>query len=51
MYIEISKKSGLKRTWTAEDIKKAFNLGNGTIKDFKKYMENNKQFCIFEKNN
>ena len=49
MYIEISKKSGLKRAWTTEQIKKAFNSGRGTISDFKKYMKNNKNFCIFER--
>lgn len=51
MYVEISKTSGLKRIWTEEQIKGAFNFGNGTIKDFKNYMDNNKQFCIFEKIN
>lgn len=49
MYIETSKKSGLQRIWTSEDIKNAFAFGHGTEKDFKKYMENNKQFCKFEK--
>lgn len=49
MYIEISKKTGLKRAWTTEQIKKAFNSGRGTISDLKKYMENNKQFCNFER--
>ena len=51
MYIETSKTSGLKRIWTAEAIKKAFNFGNGTIKHFKNYIDNNKQFCTFEKIN
>lgn len=30
-----------------ERIKNAFNLGNGTISDFKRYMNNNKIFCYF----
>ena len=51
MYIEISKTSGLKRIWTEEQIKGAFNNGNGTIKHFKNYMDNNKKYCIFEKIN
>lgn len=49
MYVETSKKSGLSRIWTDEEIKGAFNLGNGTIKDFENYMKNNKQFCTFKK--
>ena len=28
-------------------IRKAFNFGFGTIEDFKRYMENNKQYCRF----
>lgn len=49
MYIETSITSGLKRIWTEEAIKKAFNFGNGTMKHFKNYMDNNKKHCIFEK--
>lgn len=50
MYKEISRKDAkLYTIWTAERIKKAFNFGHGTMNDLKKYMENNKQFAIFEK--
>ena len=28
-------------------IKSAFNSGNGTKKDFKRYMKNNKVFCKY----
>lgn len=48
-YLEISKKNGVVRSWTAEQIKKAFNFGKGTEEDFKNYMNNNKQFCKFKK--
>ena len=34
-------------TWTPERIKGAFNNGNGTKKDLKKYMDNNKALCYF----
>ena len=30
-----------------ERIKNAFNFGNGSISDFKRYMNNNKIFCYF----
>lgn len=33
--------------WTPERIKNVFNFGNGTEKDLKKYIENNKRFCLF----
>lgn len=33
--------------WTDERIKKAFNFGNGTIKDLNRYMHDNKEFCYF----
>ena len=33
--------------WTDARIKGAFNCGNGTESDLKKYMENNKKYCIF----
>lgn len=33
--------------WTPERIKNAFNFGNGTEKDLKKHIENNKCFCLF----
>lgn len=35
--------------WTPERIKAAFNAGNGTMKDFKRYMNDNKQFCKYLK--
>lgn len=35
--------------WTEDDIKHGFNNGHGTIKDFMRYAENNKQFAHFEK--
>lgn len=28
-------------------IKKAFNFGNGSIKDFKAYINNNKSYCKY----
>lgn len=44
--IEYSKKNPeLFNYWTEERIKGAFNFGNGTIKDLKRYAKNNKQFC------
>ena len=33
--------------WTPERIKNVFNFGNGTEKDLKKHIENNKCFCLF----
>ena len=33
--------------WTPERIKSAFNSGNGTIKDLKRYQKNNTQYCTF----
>lgn len=33
--------------WTNERIKNAFNFGSGTEKDLKRYMKDNKQFCVF----
>ena len=57
---EISKKDvklcgGLKKAiaagayniWTPERVKLAFNFGNGSEKDFNRYMQDNKQFCYF----
>lgn len=41
-------KAGYFRAWTAERIKKAFNFGNGTMKDFNEYTENNKKYCWIE---
>lgn len=28
-------------------IKNAFNRGNGTVSDFKRYLNNNKNFCYY----
>lgn len=28
-----------------EFIRKAFNFGRGTMQDFKRYIENNRQYC------
>lgn len=33
--------------WNEETIKKAFNFGNGTQKDFKRYQRDNSKYCIF----
>ena len=33
--------------WTPEKIKAAFNNGNGTIEDFKRYMNDNKKTAWF----
>lgn len=41
----IKEKDGI--LWTAEKIKAAFNDGNGTIKDLKKHIENNKKYAYF----
>lgn len=41
-------KNGLYNVWTMERIQKAFNFGKGTLKDFKKYIENNKNLAYFE---
>ena len=41
-------KDGYFTEWTPERIKKAFNFGNGTQKDFLNYMQNNKGLCIFK---
>ena len=56
--IEISKQHSKNKTeaikngnfneWTIERIKACFNFDNGTMKDFKNYMENNKPYCYFE---
>ena len=40
-------KNGLFNVWTMERITRAFNNGNGTLKDFKTFMENNKQYVYF----
>lgn len=41
----IAEKGGL--LWTTERIKHAFNFGNGTEKDLKQYMKDNKIYCVF----
>lgn len=33
--------------WTQERIRTAFNGGNGTEKDLRRYMDNNKQYAYF----
>ena len=35
------------KRWTHDSIKNAFNFGNGTEKDLKRYMEDNKKYCVF----
>lgn len=41
----INDKAGI--LWTDEKIKAAFNFGNGSEKDFKRYMNNNKKYAYF----
>ena len=56
-YMEISKKynkkesieKGMYNIWDNKRIKRAFNFGNGTMKDFKRYMKDNNQNCYFQK--
>lgn len=43
----IKQKDGI--IWTDQKIKKAFNFGNGSKKDFKRYMSDNKKYCYFTK--
>ena len=46
---EICKKNRkLISIWDMERIAGAFNNGRGTLKDFKTYMENNKQCAYFK---
>lgn len=33
--------------WTEELIRNAFSFGNGTEADFKRYMNDNKHYCVF----
>lgn len=33
--------------WDEERVKHAFNFGNGTMKDFKRYMKDNKIYCRY----
>lgn len=46
--IEEATRAGYYTDWTQEMIRGAFNCGNGTEKDLKQYMQNNKQYCIFK---
>lgn len=39
--------AGAYSKWDTERVKLAFNFGNGTEKDFLRYMQANKQFCHF----
>lgn len=36
--------------WSPERIANAFNFGNGTMKDLKRYMNANKNECVFISN-
>lgn len=45
--IETALKEGWILDWNPERIKNAFAFGNGTEKDLKRYMNDNKQFAIF----
>ena len=38
---------GFFNIWTEERIKNAFNNGNGTETDLKRYMNDNKHYCVF----
>ncbi len=33
--------------WTNERIKKAFNFGNGTIEELKRYIQDNSKYAYF----
>ncbi|MBD5534539.1 MAG: hypothetical protein HDQ99_02545 [Lachnospiraceae bacterium] len=41
----IKKKDGI--VWTPERVKAAFNQGNGTEKDLKRYIKDNKKYAYF----
>lgn len=41
----VKEKDGI--LWTNENIKAAFNNGNGTIKNLKNYINNNKKYAFF----
>ena len=41
----IKEKDGI--LWTNEKIKAAFNFGNGTIKDLKNHINNNRKYAYF----
>ena len=38
---------GFYNVWNDKRIKNAFNGGNGTFKDFKRYMKDNQKYCVF----
>ncbi len=40
-------KKGFCILWDAERIKKSFNFGNGTKKDFNRYKKDNSKYCYF----
>lgn len=40
-------KDGYIIEWSKEHIKNVFRFGNGTGKDLKRYMNDNKQYCVF----
>ena len=42
--IEGSIKAGNYSYWNSEKIKAAFNFGQGTMTDFRRYIENNRQY-------
>lgn len=46
--IEAMERDGCYFDWTPERIKQAFKSGHGTEEDLRKYMENNKCYCIFK---
>lgn len=46
--VEKAIKNGWFIIWNNERIKKAFNFGNGSKKDFSEYQRNNKAYCIFK---
>ena len=43
----IRQERGFAFHWTEEKIKRAFNFGNGTMKDFKRFIHNNKKYSYF----
>lgn len=49
--IERAIKEGYYTEWNEKNIKEGFNFGNGTIKDFKNYMNNNKNICVYKEIN
>lgn len=45
--IERAIAEGYSIDWTPERINNTFNFGNGTMKDLKRYMNENKDLCVF----